>query len=73
MKTAKKRINVSVDDTTYYALKALSGKKQQNLPAVSLYLIQKALDLEEDMYFSKIADERLAKKQKRIPHNKFWK
>ena len=73
MATAKKRISIPVDDTTYYELKALSGKRQQKVPDVSLYLIQKALDLEEDMYFSKIADERLSQQQKRISHHKFWK
>ena len=35
-------------------------------------LIEEALEYQEDLHFSRIADDRLAKKQKRISHDKAW-
>ena len=54
-------------------LQTLSGKTQQKISTVSLNLIQQALELQEDIYFSKLADERLSQKQKRVSHDKAWK
>ncbi len=73
MSVAKKRVNLTVDHKTYSALKKLSGNKQQKISTLSLNLIQQALELQEDMYFSKIADKRLSQKQKRISHDKAWR
>ena len=73
MPSAKKRINLTVDDKTYSVLETLSGKTQQKISTVSLNLIQQALELQEDIYFSKLADERLSQKQKRVSHDKAWK
>ena len=73
MPSVKKRINLTVDDKTYSVLQALSGKTQQKISTVSLNLIQQALELQEDIYFSKLADERLSQKQKRVSHDKAWK
>ena len=73
MPSAKKRINLTVDNKTYSALETLSGRKGQKISTVSLNLIQQALELQEDIYFSKVADNRLSQKQKRISHDKAWK
>ena len=73
MPSAKKRINLTVDDKTYSVLQTLSGKTKQKISTVSLNLIQQALELQEDIYFSKLADERLSQKQKRVSHDKAWK
>ena len=73
MPSAKKRINLTVDDKTYSVLQTLSGKTQQKISTVSLNLIQQALELQEDIYFSKLADERLSQNQKRVSHDKAWK
>ena len=72
MPSVKKRINLTVDNKTYSALEILSGKTQQKISTVSLNLIHQALELQEDMYFSKVADKRLSQKQKRIAHDKAW-
>ena len=72
MPTAKKRINITVDDRTYDALERLSGERHQSVAGVGLSLIEEALEYQEDVYFSRIADVRLNKKQKRIPHDKVW-
>ncbi len=73
MSLAKKRINLTVDDKTYSVLETLSEKKRQKISTVSLNLIQQALEMQEDIYFSNLADERLSKKQKRISPDKAWK
>lgn len=72
MPTTKKRINITVDDHVYKALERLSGKRDQSVAGVGLSLIEEALAYQEDLHFSRIADDRLAKKQKRIPHDKAW-
>ena len=72
MPSTKKRINLTVDNKTYSALEILSGKTQQKISTVSLNLIHQALELQEDIYFSKVADKRLSQRQKRISHDKAW-
>jgi len=72
MPTAKKRINITVDERTYAALERLSGNRDQSVAGVSLRLIEEALEYQEDLCFSRIADDRLGKKEKRIPHEKAW-
>jgi predicted DNA-binding protein len=72
MPTAKKRINITVDDRIYEAMERLSSERDQSVAGVGLSLIEQALEYQEDLYFSRVADERLGKKQKRIPHEKVW-
>ena len=72
MSVTKKRINLTVDNKIYSALELLSKKTQQKISTVSLSLIRQALELEEDIYFSEVADKRLSQKQKRISHDKAW-
>ena len=72
MPTTKKRINITVDDRTYDALERLSSARDQSVAGVSLDLIEEALEYQEDLHFSRIADRRLSKKQKRIPHDEAW-
>lgn len=72
MPTTKKRINITIADETYEALAKLSAKRAKSVSSVSLNLIEDALELQEDIYFSRVADERLSKPHKRIPHSKAW-
>ena len=72
MPTTKKRINITVDDRTYKALERLSALRDQSIAGVGLLLIEQALEYQEDLHFSRIADERLSKKLKRISHDKAW-
>ncbi len=72
MPTSKKRINLTVDDRIYKALERLSVQRDQSVAGVSLTLIEEALEHQEDLYFSRIADERLGRKQRRITHEKAW-
>jgi predicted DNA-binding protein len=72
MPTNKKRINITVDDEAYEALKRLAARQKRPVASVGLSLIEHALELEEDRYFSSVADRRLAKREKRISHAKAW-
>jgi len=70
MPTAKKRVNITVDDSLYGALERLSRIRKKSISGLSLSLIEKAIELEEDFYFSREADERLSKGEKRLSHKK---
>lgn len=72
MPTDKKRIHITVDDDTYEALGRLSARRGGSVAGVGLSLIEQALEYQEDLYFSRIADARLKTRQKRISHDKAW-
>lgn len=72
MPTAKKRINITVEDDVYEALEHLAAERHQPIAGVSAALIKQALEYQEDVYFSRVADDRLRRRQKRIPHAKAW-
>ena len=72
MPTAKKRINLSVDDEMYHELAKLKDLKgAPSLSAVLIELAKEALELQEDLYYSKIAEDRMS--ESTISHAKFWK
>ncbi|MEI6093601.1 MAG: hypothetical protein WCQ47_07995 [bacterium] len=73
MPTAKQRINITLEDELFLVLKNLADKAKQSLSSISIEMIKKSLEREEDVYFSEVADHRLSKKQKRITHSKAWK
>jgi predicted DNA-binding protein len=72
MPTVKKRINITVDDQLYEALEHLAARRNQPVAGVSLSLIEEALEYQEDVHFSRVADERLSRKEKRMSHSKAW-
>ena len=72
MPTTKRRIAITVDDKTYEALERLSDKRDQSVAGVGLCLIEEALEYQEDLHFSRIADERLARPERRVSHAKAW-
>ena len=72
MPTAKKRINLSVDDSLYADLTSLKKlKKAPSLSAMVIELTKEAIELQEDLYFSKIAAERTG--EKILTHEQVWK
>lgn len=73
MPTIKQRINITLEDELFLALKNLADKTKQSLSSLSVEMIKKSLEREEDIYFSEVADKRLEQKQKRIAHSKAWK
>lgn len=73
MPTAKKRINLTVEDDVFQSLNRIAKSENKSVASVSHLLLQKALELQEDFYFSKVSEDRLTKKQKRISHDDLWK
>jgi len=73
MPTAKKRINLTVDDGVLASLKKIAKQEHTSVASVSYALLERALELREDQFFSKVGEQRLSKKEKRISHDEFWK
>ena len=73
MPTSKKRINITFDEDVYDALARLAKSRAKPVAGVGLSLIEEALELQEDFYFARIADKRLARKEKRLAHEVAWK
>ncbi len=72
MPTTKKRINLVVDDVLYAELEQLKKlKSAPSLAAIVIELTKDALDLQEDLYFAKIAAER--NDETTISHEEVWK
>ena len=72
MPTAKKRINLSVDDRLWEELKHLKEiRGAPSMSAVVIELTREALELQEDLYFAKIAQER--EREATISHDQLWK
>ena len=72
MPTAKKRINLSIDDELYGELEKLKDLKgAPSLSALVVELTREALEVQEDLYFARLADER--KSEGTLSHTKFWK
>ncbi|OUR96709.1 hypothetical protein A9Q84_10225 [Halobacteriovorax marinus] len=72
MPTAKKRINLSVDDSLYEELEELQNLRgAPSLSSIVIELTKEALELQEDLYFVKIAEERDGEKE--VSHKEIWK
>ncbi len=72
MPTTKKRINLSVDDSLYAELEELQNLRgAPSLSSIVIELTKEALELQEDLYFARIAEER--ENEKEISHKEIWK
>ncbi len=72
MPTAKKRINLTIEDDVFESLNKIAKKEKTSVASVSNFLLEKALELQEDLYFSRVSEERIAKKFKRLSHKDVW-
>lgn len=72
MPTAKKRINLTVDDDIFESLNKIAKKEKASVASISNFLLERALELQEDLYFSKVGEDRASKKQKRVSHKDIW-
>jgi len=71
MSTAKRRVNLTIDNDVYDDFESL--RKLRNEPSLSgviLDLAKEALEINEDLYFAKIAKSRL--QEKRFSHKAVW-
>lgn len=72
MPTAKKRINLTVEDEIFESLNKIAKREKTSVASVSHLLLEKALELQEDFYFSRVGEERISKKHKRLSHEDIW-
>ncbi len=74
MATTKNRINVSFSTEESRALSRISKRDQLPVATKVAQLVRFALELEEDQYFSKLSDDRLAQNtHAHVAHADAWK
>jgi hypothetical protein len=74
MATTKNRVNVSFSAEETRALSRISKRDQLPIATKVAQLVRFALDLEEDQYFSTLADERLESNTRpHVAHIDAWK
>jgi len=72
MPTNKRRINLTIDSRLYADLERLRRfRKSSSLSAIVVDLTKEALELQEDIYFAKIARQR--RNESTISHDALWK
>lgn len=73
MPTTKTRLNITLSKELEEAIRLLA--KRDNVPQATkaVELLEEALELEEDLVWDAIANERRAKGGKMIPFDKIWK
>lgn len=72
MSTLKQRLNITTDQATRSVLARIAKRDRVPLATKAAQLLRFALEVEEDIVLSKIAEERLAMKVKYIPHKLAW-
>lgn len=73
MPTSKKRLNITLSKQTALFLRHLSLRDDVPQATKAAELLEKALEMEEDEYFSAEADKRAAKDVGWMSHEAFWK
>ncbi len=74
MPTLKKRIQIPVSDKVHKELDKLAKKRGISVSSLTQDLVEEALELQEDVYFSKLGDkaiERLDESQL-VSHEDAW-
>lgn len=70
---AAKRLLVSLDEKVFDEITHLAKINKSSSSKIAKELIISSLELEEDIFFSKLADERLKETKHWIKHEDFWK
>lgn len=73
MPTPNPRVNITLDKSELFILSAFAKKKKSSLSSAAKQLILKALELEEDIYLSELAEKRLEQTKKWVSHKDAWK
>ncbi len=73
MVTLKRRINISVDRNTELTLTRIAKRDSVPIATKAAELLRFALEIEEDIAFATIVEERMKYKGKGIPHKLVWK
>ncbi len=72
MSPTKRRINVTLTKQQSHFLQTIADRDEVPEATKARQLIERALELEEDAYFSKEAERRDADTTKWTRHNSFW-
>ena len=73
MTTKNPRINVTFEEVTAGLLARLAHREQKSVSSLVRELSLEALELREDVYLSKVADQRDKKGAKTHSHDDAWK
>lgn len=70
--TTKKRINITIPEIVDRALQLVAKRDQVPQATKAAYLLQLALELEEDQVWDKIAQKRDQKNARFVSHSRAW-
>jgi len=73
MPTKNPRINITFDQEYSELLTAMAKKRNKSVSSLSKELILEALERQEDMSLSELAEARDIVKAKRVSHKDAWK
>lgn len=73
MPTKHTRINIPADERLLAVLTQFAEHENKSLSAAAKELIWLGLEIQEDLYFSRLSDKRLREGGKRIKHKDAWK
>lgn len=65
--------NLSISPQLGELLSQFAARQHKEIPAVAEALIREALELEEDMALSRLADSRLATAEEWVSHEDAWR
>lgn len=72
MATTNPRLNITIPKEIADILNKKAARNKLPLSKIALELLLDAIERDEDVYFSKIAEEREKNNKKWISHNKAW-
>lgn len=72
MATIKPRLQISLSRTEDEILSSLAKRDQVPRATKAAQLVREAMELDEDFYLSRLAEERDVPGAKWIPHDEFW-
>ncbi len=74
MPTVKKRIQVPVADRVHKELKILAKKRGLSISSLAHTLLEEALEIQEDVYFSRVSDAALEEMERDnlVSHEDAW-
>ena len=71
MPTAKKRVNLTIDEELYENFDAIKKRRNESsISSVILDLAKEGLEMNEDLYFVELAEARI--QEKRVSHSSAW-
>jgi len=73
MATKNPRINITLETSAAQLLTKLAKQKRRSVSRLAQELILEALERQEDLYFSALADAADGKKEPRVAHKDAWK